>query len=44
MRARCGPGDILSGSDDPNLTEATARLLRRVQAEGFTAARLEDYL
>jgi peptidoglycan/xylan/chitin deacetylase (PgdA/CDA1 family) len=37
-------GDILSGFDDPNLTAATVALLRRVQAEGFTAARLEDYL
>ena len=37
-------GDILSGFDDPNLTEGTIALLRRLQAEGFTAARLEDYL
>ncbi|MFI6338666.1 polysaccharide deacetylase family protein [Streptomyces sp. NPDC050535] len=38
------PGDILTGFDDPNLTEATIGLLRRIQAEGFTPARLEDYL
>ncbi|WP_371599172.1 polysaccharide deacetylase family protein [Streptomyces sp. NBC_00564] len=38
------PGDILSGSEHPNLTEATVELLRRIQAEGFTPARLEDYL
>ncbi|MHA5052742.1 polysaccharide deacetylase family protein [Streptomyces sp. SD15] len=41
---RLRAGDILSGFDDPNLTEATTRLLRRIQAEGFTPARLEDYL
>ena len=38
------PGDILSGFDAPDLTEVTVGLLRRIQAEGFTPARLEDYL
>nr|WP_240634709.1 MULTISPECIES: polysaccharide deacetylase family protein [Streptomyces] len=38
------PGDILLGFDGPDQTEATTRLLRRVQKEGFTAGRLEDYL
>ncbi|MFD5758406.1 hypothetical protein ACFWIZ_25180, partial [Streptomyces sp. NPDC127044] len=41
---RLRPGDILSGFEEPNLTEATIRLLRRIQAEGFTPARLENYL
>ncbi|MFF2380104.1 polysaccharide deacetylase family protein [Streptomyces sp. NPDC058108] len=41
---RLHPGDILSGLDRPNLTAATTRLLRRIQAEGFTPARLENYL
>ncbi|MFJ1603088.1 polysaccharide deacetylase family protein [Streptomyces sp. NPDC088253] len=41
---RLRPGDILSGFEEPNLTEATVRLLRRIQAEGFTPARLENYL
>ncbi|MER6977017.1 polysaccharide deacetylase family protein [Streptomyces carpinensis] len=44
------PGDILliaSDDDDldgPPLRERTARLLRRIQAEGLTVGRLEDYL
>jgi len=38
------PGDILSGFREPNLTDATLRLLKRIQAEGFTPARLESYL
>lgn len=41
---RLRAGDILSGFGKPNLTEATLRLLRRIQAEGFTPARLENYL
>jgi peptidoglycan/xylan/chitin deacetylase (PgdA/CDA1 family) len=41
---RLRPGDILTGFGEPNLTEATTRLLRRIQAEGFTPARLENYL
>lgn len=41
---RLRPGDILSGFAEPNLTDATVRLLRRIQAEGFTPARLENYL
>lgn len=41
---RLRPGDILSGFEEPDLTAATARLLRRIQAEGFTPARLENYL
>jgi len=41
---RLHPGDILLGFDEPNLTDATTRLLRRIQAEGFTPGRLEDYL
>ncbi|MGW3663650.1 polysaccharide deacetylase family protein [Streptomyces sp. NPDC005141] len=41
---RLRPGDILSGFGEPNLTDATVRLLRRIQAEGFTPARLENYL
>ncbi|MER5401440.1 polysaccharide deacetylase family protein [Streptomyces sp. NPDC002599] len=38
------PGDILSGPAEPDLTDATLRLLRRIQREGFTLARLENYL
>ncbi|MFE1292613.1 polysaccharide deacetylase family protein [Streptomyces sp. NPDC058751] len=38
------PGDILSGPAGPDPTGATLRLLRRIQREGFTPARLEDYL
>ncbi|MFM9369373.1 polysaccharide deacetylase family protein [Streptomyces sp. Da 82-17] len=45
------PGDIVlaqhPGPADPDgasLTEATARLLRTIQAQGYTVARLEDYL
>lgn len=41
---RLRPGDILSASEEPNLIAATTRLLRRIQAEGFTPARLENYL
>lgn len=41
---RLRPGDILCDFAEPNLTEATVRLLRRIQAEGFTPARLENYL
>ncbi|MDG4864155.1 polysaccharide deacetylase family protein [Streptomyces sp. T-3] len=35
-----GPGELQGAS----LTEMTARMLRRIQAQGFTVARLEDYL
>lgn len=41
------PGDILhcpESRNGTNLTAATAATLRRVQAEGFAVARLEDYL
>jgi Predicted xylanase/chitin deacetylase len=38
------PGDILVGFGRPDLTNATLRLLRRIQSEGFTPARLENYL
>jgi peptidoglycan/xylan/chitin deacetylase (PgdA/CDA1 family) len=47
------PGDILRPHVQPHeeesrppapLTTQTARLLRRIQASGFTVARLEDYL
>ncbi|MEU8485364.1 polysaccharide deacetylase family protein [Streptomyces sp. NPDC048641] len=45
------PGDIVRAEfrdgDDPHgtaLTDMTARLLRRIQAQGFTVGRLEDYL
>lgn len=38
------PGDILSGPAEPDLTGATLRLLRRIQREGLTLARLENYL
>ncbi|WP_206301089.1 polysaccharide deacetylase family protein [Streptomyces populi] len=41
---RLRPGDVLSGPGGPGPTEATLRLLRRIQREGFTVARLEDYL
>ncbi|MFG2310360.1 polysaccharide deacetylase family protein [Streptomyces sp. NPDC048566] len=41
---RLRPGDILAGFEEPDLTEATLRLLRRAQAEGLTPARLENYL
>ncbi|MEU6278285.1 polysaccharide deacetylase family protein [Streptomyces populi] len=41
---RLHPGDILSGPGEPGLTDATLRLLRRIQHEGFTVARLENYL
>jgi len=41
---RLRPGDILCGVGEPDLTDATVRLLRRIQAEGFTPARLENYL
>jgi peptidoglycan/xylan/chitin deacetylase (PgdA/CDA1 family) len=41
---RLGPGDILRGFGEPDLTDATVRLLRRIQAEGLTPARLENYL
>ena len=41
---RLRPGDILSGPGEPGLTDATLRLLRRIQREGFTVARLENYL
>ncbi|MEU1042695.1 polysaccharide deacetylase family protein [Streptomyces sp. NPDC005907] len=43
-RDRLRPGDILLGTDQPDLTGTTTRLLRRIQAEGLTPARLEDYL
>ncbi|MFC7307462.1 polysaccharide deacetylase family protein [Streptomyces monticola] len=45
------PGDIVlahfRGPDElkgASLTEMTARMLRRIQAQGYTVARLEDYL
>ncbi|MGW1889423.1 polysaccharide deacetylase family protein [Streptomyces sp. NPDC002004] len=48
---RLRPGDIVlvrfRGPDDPHgetLTAMTARLLRQIQEQGFTVARLEDYL
>ncbi|MET7680102.1 polysaccharide deacetylase family protein [Streptomyces sp. NPDC005423] len=45
---RLRPGDIVAvGPDEPAgtpLPERTARLLRRVQREGLTVGRLEDYL
>ncbi|MFB7711272.1 polysaccharide deacetylase family protein [Streptomyces sp. NPDC056105] len=48
---RLRPGDIVRAQfrdgDDPHgatLTGTTARLLRRIQAQGFTVGRLEDYL
>ncbi|MFD7706975.1 polysaccharide deacetylase family protein [Streptomyces sp. NPDC059785] len=37
-------GDILIGGDDPDLAGALTRLLRQVQEQGLTPARLEDYL
>ncbi len=44
---RLRPGDILhfpEGEDGTTLTEATTRILNRIQRQGFTVARLEDYL
>lgn len=41
------PGDILhcpEGQHGTSLTEATTRMLTRIQEQGFTVARLEDYL
>ncbi|MGW1157233.1 hypothetical protein ACWD5Q_07625 [Streptomyces sp. NPDC002513] len=42
------PGDIVltreGGRPPASLTAETARLLRRIQARGFTVGRLEDYL
>ncbi|MFF1625307.1 polysaccharide deacetylase family protein [Streptomyces sp. NPDC058251] len=37
-------GEILVIPDEPGLTGATTRLLRRVQAQGYGLGRLEDYL
>ncbi|MEU8792026.1 polysaccharide deacetylase family protein [Streptomyces sp. NPDC048643] len=41
---RLRPGDILSGFEERDLADSTVRLLRRIQAEGLTPARLENYL
>jgi peptidoglycan/xylan/chitin deacetylase (PgdA/CDA1 family) len=41
---RLHPGDILLGPDEPDVTATMTRLLRRIQSEGLTPARLEDYL
>jgi len=45
---RLRPGDIVLACPErrggASLTETTARLLRRVQAQGLTVGRLEDYL
>lgn len=44
---RLRPGDILhcpEGQNGATLTETTTRLLHRIQEQGFTVARLEDYL
>jgi peptidoglycan/xylan/chitin deacetylase (PgdA/CDA1 family) len=41
---RLHAGDILLGSDGPNPTRTTTRLLRRMQTQGLAPARLEDYL
>jgi peptidoglycan/xylan/chitin deacetylase (PgdA/CDA1 family) len=41
---RLRPGDILLGTDEPDLAATTSRLLRRIRAQGLTPARLEDYL
>jgi peptidoglycan/xylan/chitin deacetylase (PgdA/CDA1 family) len=41
---RLRPGDILADFGEADLTRATLRLLRRIQREGFTPARLENYL
>jgi peptidoglycan/xylan/chitin deacetylase (PgdA/CDA1 family) len=41
---RLRAGDILLGADEPNGTKTMARLLRRIQTQGLTPARLEDYL
>ncbi|MGW7262531.1 polysaccharide deacetylase family protein [Streptomyces sp. NPDC054842] len=41
---RLRPGDILLGTDEPDLAATTTRLLRRIRAQGLTPARLEDYL
>jgi peptidoglycan/xylan/chitin deacetylase (PgdA/CDA1 family) len=41
------PGDILhcpEGQDGASLAETTIRILTRIQKQGFTVARLEDYL
>ncbi|MFF4348008.1 polysaccharide deacetylase family protein [Streptomyces sp. NPDC001530] len=41
---RLRAGEILTLPDEPGLTGATTRLLRRVQRQGFGLGRLEDYL
>ena len=44
---RLRPGDILhcpEGRHGTSLTKATTRLLRSIQKQGYTVARLEDYL
>ncbi|MFD3378662.1 MULTISPECIES: polysaccharide deacetylase family protein [unclassified Streptomyces] len=44
---RLRPGDVLhcpEGRNGTSLTRATAKILNRVQDQGFTVARLEDYL
>ncbi|WP_405670925.1 polysaccharide deacetylase family protein [Streptomyces sp. NBC_01530] len=47
-RHRLRPGDIVAvdpdGESGPTLRERTARLLRRVQGQGLTVGRLEDYV
>ncbi|NBE53726.1 polysaccharide deacetylase family protein [Streptomyces boluensis] len=49
--SRLGPGDIVLAHfrgpaelKGASLTEMTARMLRKIQAQGYTVARLEDYL
>ena len=44
---RLRPGDILhcpEGRTGTSLTRTTTRMLNRIQGQGFTVARLEDYL
>ncbi|WP_223281349.1 polysaccharide deacetylase family protein [Streptomyces antnestii] len=44
---RLRPGDIVlarAGRPGTTLTDTTARMLRRIQAQGFTVGRLEDYV
>jgi len=44
---RLRPGDILhcpEGENGTSLTRTTTKILNRVQSQGFTVARLEDYL
>ncbi|NGO49544.1 polysaccharide deacetylase family protein [Streptomyces sp. YC419] len=46
-RERLRPGDILhcpEGQHGTSLTKATTNLLRNIQEQGYTVARLEDYL